>query len=191
MKVNVKEQLEQSTHDVLVTLEETLTKLISEDNLENTQVTEDGVRIGDAFYWCDHDCLGVYYQGSWVTANQGEQEPNLDDHECTILDVLAAHTEYQGAELKMILRELPEAVQQAVQAYWDNKRDNSGFVRFDTLEAFAQVFNPLADELYCQRRMSFNSPAFKQIQPICVDLFEYGDCKWPGKVYESGVSEVR
>lgn len=171
-------------------MEETLAKLIEDAGLEGTQVTEDGIRIGKTFFWCDHDCLGRYYRGSWEKANAGEDDPDADNNECSVSDVLAAFAEYQGAELSMILKDLPEKTQKAVTAYWENKRDNCGFAHYDTLEEFARVFNPLADELYSQRRMAFNSPTFNQIQAICIDLFEYGDCKWPGQVYESGVPSM-
>lgn len=185
MKVN-----ENMTPEALEKLEDTLTKLIEADGLKDTQVTEDGVRIGKTFFWCDHDCLGRYYQGSWEKANAGEDDLDADNNECSVSDVLVAHAEYQGAKLSMILKDLPEKTQQAVTAYWENKRDNCGFAWYDTLEDFARVFNPLADELYSQRRMAFNSPTFNQIQAICIDLFEYGDCKWPGQVYESGVPSM-
>lgn len=171
--------------------ESLLSKLIADDQLEGTQVTEDGVRIGDTFFWCDHDCLGRYYQGSWKKAAAGDEDMDAENHACLISDVLEAYVKYQGAELEMMLKDLPEVTQKAVAAYWENKRNNCGFARYETLEEFAAVFNPLADELMNQRRLRFNSREFTQLQTICIDLFEYGDCRWPGKVYESGVPGVR
>lgn len=180
-------KVNETTHEMLVKQEETLQRLIEADQLEGTQVTEDGVRIGDTFFWCDHDCLGRYYQGSWEKAVAGDEDMDAENHVCSTSDVLEAHAKYQGAELKMILQDLPEKTQKAVTAYWENKRDNVGFVRFNTLEEFAAVFNPLADELMHQRRIAYGTRRFNQIQAICIDLFEYGDCKWPGQVYENGV----
>jgi len=74
--------------------------------------------------------------------------------------------------------QLAEAIRRAQRAHG----------HYSTLEQFAKDFNPLANELFSGESITMGSPAWEAFQQLCIELFEYGDAKWPGKVFETGVS---
>lgn len=84
------------------------------------------------------------------------------------------------------MREISEFNQktiEAIEAYNKNKEVNKG-LHFKTLQSFAEVFNPIATTLW---ECEMPDELFEQLQPIAMELFDYGDSHWTGKVYESGV----
>lgn len=88
----------------------------------------------------------------------------------------------QKVTLGGIQMELPTQLAEAI------KRVQEAHCHYFTLELFAEDFNPLANELFSGENIPMDSPAWEKFQQLCIELFEYGDAKWPGKVFETGVS---
>lgn len=81
------------------------------------------------------------------------------------------------------ISEFNQATITAINAYKRNKKQY-GKLQFDTLQSFAQVFNPIATTLW---ECVMPEELIEELQPIAMELFDYGDSRWTGKVYESGV----
>lgn len=87
----------------------------------------------------------------------------------------------QKVTLGGIQVELPTQLAEAI------NRAQLAHGHYYALELFAEDFNPLATELFSGKNIPMDSPAWDAFQQLCIKMFEYGDAKWPGKVFETGV----
>lgn len=75
---------------------EVLVNQIENDNLEDCYVDQDGIRIGNDFYWKNHNNSGKYFKGSWEKASAGDEDYESENYPCNVEDVLRAYKEHKN-----------------------------------------------------------------------------------------------
>ena len=75
---------------------EALVNQIENDNLDDCYADQEGIRIGEVFYWKNYDNLGMYFKGSWENASTGDEDYESENHPCNVEDVLKAYKEHKN-----------------------------------------------------------------------------------------------
>ena len=74
---------------------EVLVNQIETDSLDDCY-DPDGIRIGDDFYWKNHNNSGSYFKGSWERASAGDEDYESENYPCNVEDVLKAYKEHKN-----------------------------------------------------------------------------------------------